>query len=283
MLERWYDCVIADAGKLTTRWVSTRGSHMGEAIARAEQKNGRVVAVGLGAAPIGESVGKAFVERGPGPALPADAASARWPRGVIPEWQKDVDLRVPQLGYVVRNGGETATASPAGSNNGPAVVVEVACAADSVHDLWLSLVEQMPYVDNVEVRLQPQFQDVAHTDIWLTPRINGKKAIRFLDDHQADLSNNGLVEIAAYLRSSNSTMRLTEHKTIVWVSHTESTLADMQRWLTIAKVPKLATLPEIAATPHWHYRVDKSSTRERMEKRLVAMRLKRVDRIVAAS
>ena len=283
MLERWYDCVIADAGKLTTRWVSTRGSHMGEAIARAEQKNGRVVAVGLGAAPIGESVGKSFVERGPGPALPVDAATARWPRGVIPEWQKDVALRTPQLGYVVRVGGEIATVTSASSTNGPAVVIEVACAADSVHDLWLSLVEQMPNVDNVEVRLQPQFQDVAHTDIWLTPRINGKKAIRFLDDHQADLSDNGLVEIAAYLRSSNSTMRLTEHKSIVWVSHTASTLADMQRWLTIAKVPKLAAPLEIAAMPHWHYRVDKSSTRERMEKRLVAMRLKRVDRIVAAS
>ena len=47
---------------------------MGEAIARAEQKTGHVMAVGLGAAPIGESVGKSFVERGPGPTLPADAA-----------------------------------------------------------------------------------------------------------------------------------------------------------------------------------------------------------------
>ena len=257
---------------------------MGEAIARAEQKNGRVMAVGLGATPIGEAVGKSYIERGPGPSLPADAATARWPRGVIPEWQKEVALQVPQLGYVVRSGGETATASPTThSNKGHVVVVEVACAADSVHDLWLSLVEQMPNVDNVEVRLQPQFQDVAHTDIWLTPRINGKKAIRFLDDHEADLSNNGLVEIAAYLRGSNSTMRLTEHKTIVWVSHTESTLADIQRWLTVAKVPKLTALPDIATIPHWHYRVDKSSTRERMEKRLLAMRLRRVDRIVAAS
>ncbi|MEI2624889.1 MAG: hypothetical protein V9G23_13930 [Giesbergeria sp.] len=92
-----------------------------------------------------------------------------------------------------------------------------------------------------------------------------------------------MVEIAAYLRSSNSTMRLTEHKTIVWVSQAESTLADIRRWLTIAKVPMLAALPDIAATPHWHYRVDKSSTRERTEKRLLAMRLRRVDRITAAS
>ncbi len=270
MLERWYDCVIAEPGKLTTRLVSTRGSHMGEAIARAEQKTGHVMAVGFGAAPIGESVGKALVDRGAGPTLPADAATLRWPRGFIPAWQPDTALRVPQLGYVLRS-------------SGPTVVVEVTCASDSVHDLWLSLIEQMPGVDNVEIRLLPQFENSAYTDVWLTPRINGKKAIRFLDDHQADLSNNGLVEIAAYLRGSNSTMRLTEHKTIVWVSQTESTLADMQRWLTVAKVPKLGDLSDISVAPHWHYRVDKSSTRERMEKRLLAMRLKRVDRIAAAS
>ncbi|MEI2624888.1 MAG: hypothetical protein V9G23_13925 [Giesbergeria sp.] len=183
-MERWYDCVIADPGKLTTRLVSTRGSHMGEAIARAEQKTGHVMAVGPGAAPIGESVGKSSVERGPGPVLPADATTARWPRGVIPQWQPDTTLRLPQLGYVIHSGAPALTPTQERANSGPAVVVEVSCAAASAHDLWMSLVEQMPGVDNIEVRLLPQFGDVAHTDIWLTPRINGKKAIRFLDDHQ---------------------------------------------------------------------------------------------------
>lgn len=274
MLERWYDCVIADGKTSNSRIVAARGSHVGEAIARAEQKAGRVVAVAAGEAPIGESVGKAVVERNAGPALDGALATARWPRGVIPSWKPDGALRAPQSGYVVHE-------------TGPTVVVEATCASDSAHDLWLTLVEQMPVIDNIEVRLLPAYTDGAeplpHTDVWLTPRINGKKAVRFLDDHQNDLSNNGLLEVAAYQRNNRSTMRLTEHKTIVWVSETATTVADIEKWLAVAKVPRaesMAALGDVSAAPHWHYRLDAASDRARMEKRLHAMRLKRVDRIV---
>jgi hypothetical protein len=266
MLERWYQCVVANPKDTATRVVMVRGTHLGQCIARAEQKNGRVIAVEPSDAPMGEAVGKVTVERGAGPALMHGADQHGWCRGIVAR-----GLSMPLLpitGYVVHR-------------HTSSVAVEAMTTASSVHDLWLTMIEQMPVIDNIEVKLLSHFGNAAHTDVWLTPRINGKKAVRFLDDHEADISNNGHVEAAAYARHSKSTLRLTEHKTVLWVSDTHSTVAQVESWLATAKIPQVDALPDLSSVPHLHYRIDGSSHRERMEKRVASMKLRRVDRVVA--
>src|SRR5207237_9012252 len=97
-------------------------------------------------------------------------------------------------------------------------VIEAQTDADHVIDLFLGMIERLPAGDNLEVRVLDHFEDAGATDVWLTSRLTVQKILRLLDDHDVDLIGNGHLEVSVYVRAHKATLRLTEHKTVVWLA-----------------------------------------------------------------
>ncbi|MBE7449095.1 MAG: hypothetical protein HS111_09415 [Kofleriaceae bacterium] len=84
--------------------------------------------------------------------------------------------------------------------------------------------------------------------MWLTPRLSDpRRALRFLDDFEVDLLDSGHVDVAAYVRAPQSTWRLTQHKTLVWMTVDDALHARVRGWLDEAGLPRREALPTIAA------------------------------------
>jgi hypothetical protein len=251
--------------------VLASGEHAGQAIAEAEHAIAGSVAIAIDPAttaeiPLGESVGKGHVVRlGDAPAL----APFRWPRGVLPAITGQAGLAAAEPGWT-EHAGESL------------YVVEAQVDADHVVDLFLGVLERVPAADNLEVRVldhyeQGTYEQTGATDVWLTSRTNAKKIIRFLDDHDDELIHNGHVELSIYLRAQKATLRLTEHKTVVWLADDRAMAGDVERWLRELGVAQRDSLVEIDSVPHVHYRLAKSLTRKKLGDELFRQRLRRVD------
>jgi hypothetical protein len=123
------------------------------------------------------------------------------------------------------------------------------------------------------------FEDTGKSDVWLTSRLDAKRILRLLDDHDAELFGNGHLETAVYVRSLKGTLRLTEHKTIVWLAEAGGLEAELPRWLGELGVPRveaasgLITLKDV---PHFHYRPQGSRDRKKLGEELYKQRLRRV-------
>jgi hypothetical protein len=253
--------------------VLASGEHPGQAIGEAEHAISGSIAIAIDPAttaeiPLGESVGKGHVVR-----LQVDAPSLvafRWPRGVLPAISGQAALAGAEAGWI-----EHA--------NEALYVVEAQVDADHLVDTFLGMLERVPAADNLEVRVLDHYgQENATTDVWLTSRTNAKKIIRFLDDHDAELIDNGHVELSIYLRAQKATLRLTEHKTVVWLADDRAMAGDVERWLRELAVPKTSALATIESAPHVHYRVAKSLGRKKLADTLFRERLRRVDTLKPA-
>ena len=215
------------------------------------------------AIPLGESVGKGHVvDAGP---APADLASFRWPTGVLPSLAGAAQLAGAGPGWTVRAQ--------------KLLAIEAQVAADQVGELFLSLIERLPAGDNLEVRVLDHFEDAASTDVWLTSRINAKKIIRFLDEHDAELFGNGHLELSIYVRQHKGTLRLTEHKTVVWLADGHALEAEVKGWLGELRVPQVSELVTVSRAPHYHYRPAKSRDRKKLSEELFRQRLRKVDSV----
>jgi hypothetical protein len=255
--------------------VLASGEHPGQAIGEAEHAIAGSTAIAIDPAttaeiPLGESVGKGHVVR-----LPVDAAPAlaqfRWPLGVLPAITGQGALAGAEAGWIEH------------ANEG-LYVVEAQVDAEHLVDTFLGLLERVPAADNLEVRVldhygqgQGTHEHAGATDVWLTSRTNAKKIIRFLDDHDAELIDNGHVELSIYLRAQKATLRLTEHKTVVWLADDRAMAADVERWLRELAVPQRSALVMLDSVPHVHYRVAKSLNRKKLADELYRQRLRRVD------
>src|SRR5439155_2675831 len=122
------------------------------------------------------------------------AGAFRWPVGVLPA----IGSAIPDArrGWVTR-------ADPR------LLVIEAQTDAEHLTDLYLGLIERLPTADNLEVRVLDHFEDTGTTDVWLTARVNVKKILRFLDDHDVELLGNGHLELSVYVRAHQATLRLT--------------------------------------------------------------------------
>jgi hypothetical protein len=270
----WYRIAIAVPGD-RIELVAAPGDHLGAAIALAERHVPGAVAVAAEIAasewvPLGESVGKSAAMRlgtdlGDREVIP----ELRWPRGVIPQLGSTELLRGARRGYVVH-------ASP------ERLVIEAQTDAVQLTDLFLGLIERLPAGDNLEVRLLDHFSGGAHTDVWLTSRVTSKKVLRFLDDYDIELLENGHVELGVYVRAQRATLRLTEHKTVVWVSEGRALEHEILRGLHALGLPAEPTLIRVAAAPHFHYRPAKSRDRSALAELLFRHRLRRVATVDAS-
>lgn len=269
----WYRIAIARTGKPAVL-VAAAGEHLGQAIAAAEAHAGGFV-VGVEPAttdsiPLGESVGKhAIVELGE---LEHHADSFAWPVGVVPALHQRVEGA--RAGFV-------AHADPTSS------VFEAQLDRDDVGEAMMTIVERLPAADNLEVRLLESFEpatpsagprEPARTsiDVWLTARVNAKKILAFLDDYDDELFGNGHIELGVYVREKTATLRLTEHKTLLWIAGDHAMDDQVRTWFTDLHLEELPALRAITQVPHVHYRPSKSRDRKKLGEALYRERLRRV-------
>jgi hypothetical protein len=252
-----------------THLVAASGEHLGQAIADAERGNAGAFAVAVETAtgdeiPLGESVGKGHVVAlGEAPAgLPA----FRWPSGVIPALGAAHQVGDARRGWMVRR-------------DDTLLVIEAQTEADHLTDLFLGLIERLPAADNLEVRVLDHFEDAGTTDVWLTSRVDARRILRFLDDYDVELLGNGHLELSIYVRKHKATLRLTEHKTVLWLAEDRALEPEIAQWLGELGVPRVDRLVTVRDAAHFHYRPAKSRDRKRLGEELYRQRLRKVDTI----
>ncbi|MCX5748369.1 MAG: hypothetical protein NT062_38440 [Proteobacteria bacterium] len=158
---------------------------------------------------------------------------------------------------------------------------EALVARAELTETFFGLVERLPGADNLEVKVLDHFPResgaaASKIDVWLTARVNAKKILAFLDDYDAELFGNGHLELGVYVRAKSATLRLTEHKTIVWIADDRTVDADVRRWFAEPELPELATLASVTSVPHLHYRPAKSRDHKKLGVELYKQRLRRV-------
>ena len=145
------------------------------------------------------------------------------------------------------------------------------------------MIEKLPAADNLEVRVLDHFEAAGKTEVWLTSRVNAKKILAFLDEKEDDVIHNGHVELSIYVRAHKGTLRLTEHKTVVWIAEERAFETEVVGWLKELEVPRAETLTRVTSVPHFHYRLAKSRDRKKLGEELFRQRLRRVDTLRAAA
>ncbi|HEX5063865.1 MAG TPA: hypothetical protein VFV99_31010, partial [Kofleriaceae bacterium] len=129
---------------------------------------------------------------------------------------------------------------------------------------------------NLEVRVQDHFENAPTSDVWLTSRVDAKRILRFLDDHDVELLGNGHLELSVYVRAHKATLRLTEHKTVVWLAEARALEAEITKWLRELGVPQVDKLVTVRDGSHFHYRPLKSRDRKKLGEELYRQRLRKV-------
>ncbi|HET7501701.1 MAG TPA: hypothetical protein VFK02_11875 [Kofleriaceae bacterium] len=265
----WYRIALGHARGAPTV-VAAAGEHMGAAIAAAEHHAPGSFAIAVDLAPesdipLGESLGKsAIVQVG----AAGDVPVFHWPVGVLPQLPGAAGTRGARRGWIVRPHAEL-------------LVIEAQTDAEHLTDLFLGMIERLPSADNLEVRVQDHFEDTGRTDVWLTSRVDARRILRLLDDHDVELLGNGHLELSVYVRAHKATLRLTEHKTVVWLATEGALQADVARWLGELGVPRAETLVTVKDAPHFHYRPAASRDRKKLGEELYRQRLRRVDTLRA--
>ena len=261
----WYRIALARPA-FAPALVAAQGEHLGAALAAAEAHVAGSHAIAAEIAtgdnvPLGESVGKQqIVELG----AATDTPSLRWPLGILPALGHTAPLGPARRGWIEH-------ADPA------KLVIEAQTEAEHLVDLFLGLIERLPAADNLEVRVLDHFEAAGKTEVWLTSRVNAKKILSFLDDQDDELIHNGHVELSIYVRAHKGTLRLTEHKTVVWIAEGRALEAEVTGWLKELEVPRAETLTRLVSVPHFHYRLAKSRDRKKLGEELFRQRLRRVD------
>lgn len=260
----WFRVALAKPGS-TPIVVAAEGEHLGVAIAAAEAHVKDSFAIACDRAtdqiPLGESVGKQHVVE-----LSEDASAStvfRWPRGVLPKLGVTSTVRT---GYTIHKDPNL-------------LVIEAQTTADKLVDTFLGVLERLPSADNLEIKVLDHYDNADHTAVWLTSRVDGKKIMSFLDDNDVELIENGHVEMSIYVRAKKATLRLTEHKTVVWLSDGDELRGDVARWMTELGLAPIDPMVTVTAGAHVHYRAAKTRDRAKLEDYLYRQRLRRVDKV----
>lgn len=264
----WYR--IAVDGPSGASVVAAAGEALGDAVAVAQRfaPGSHPIAADVAPEsdiPLGEAVNRVpavELDDAEQARLLADAPRFAWPRGVLPQLSRIAAARDVRLGWTERPHPEL-------------FVVEAQPDDALVVDLFLGLVERLPQADNLEIRMQDHFEDTGKAEVWLTSRLDAKKILRLLDDHDEELGN-GHLEVAVYVRALKGTLRLTEHKTVVWLAEGRGLADDIPRWLGELGVTRIDGLVTVKDVPHFHYRPPGTRSRKKLGDELFRQRLRRV-------
>jgi hypothetical protein len=271
--ETWYRIAFDDGDGV--RLAVAPGDHLGAAIGVAAARLGRnrpvwpVAAAQAppGDVPLGESVGKGVVVERIAPDTLEVSRRFHYPSGVVAALGGGP--RPPLVTGFIDRSGDRASGEP--------LVLEAVVEGEGARERFLEVVERLPVVDNIEVQVADHF-DGGNTEVWLTPRLKDpRRALRFLDDFSLDLLDNGHVDVAVYVREPRSTFRLTQHKTLLWMSVDDGLHAKVRAWLEHAGLEARDELATIAGSPHHHYRPAAASARGKLETRLGKAGMRKVD------
>ena len=267
MSERWYRVAVTDGRAVTL--AAAEGVHVGAAIAAVVARvgrGGRVWPVAVAVAdeptiPLGESIGRGVVVL---PEPPSGLGGFEFPPGVV------AALGERSRGAIMP--GYARSTEPDGH------VVEAVVAGDLAREVFLDVIERLPVVDNLEIEVETHLDPTAaERQVWLTPRLaDTRRVIRFLDDFDDDCLTSGHVDVGAYVRSPRSTWRLTQHKTLLWLSDDDALTARVVDWLGAHALTPIDPVATVADGPHLHYRGARSSARPRLLARLKSAGLRRV-------
>ena len=268
MKRTWYHVALDQPGGAPVL-VAASGEHMGQAIAEAQAHVPGSWPLAVDHAsddkiPLGESVGKGHVVM-LGDARWGDVTRFHWPVGVLPSLAGSKAVAAAGPGWAKRPQ--------------KLLVIEAQTDAEHLTDLFMGMIERLPAGDNLEVRVLDHFEDAQATDVWLTSRVTAKKILRFLDDHDEELFGNGHLELSIYVRSHKATLRLTEHKTVVWLAEEGALESEVKGWLGELHVPQVSELVTVSRGPHFHYRPAKSRDRKKLGEELFRQRLRKVDSV----
>jgi hypothetical protein len=296
----WYRIALARPGR-PSLLVAAAGEHMGAAVAAAERHAPRSFAIAVELAPdsdipLGDSLGKSSIVELAELGGPPDAPVFHWPVGVLPQLSSPRGRRPPgptppeeAAPLPAHSLQSSSAAAAAGVRPGwierphaDLLVIEAQTDAEHLTDLFMGMIERLPSADNLEVRMQDHFEDAGRADVWLTSRVDARWILRFLDDHDAELFGNGHLELSVYVRAHRATLRLTEHKTVVWLAQGRALDAEVRGWLGELAVPGVDQLVGIKDVPHYHYRPARSRDRRRLGDELYRQRLRRVDTLRTA-
>jgi hypothetical protein len=267
--QTWYRIAVARPNA-PAQIIAAEGTHLGEAVAAAEaQGRSYAIAADVAAeAPLGQSLRRAT------PVVLGEDSDGtpdfRWPQGVLPQLGKAAAVAGAQRGWVERPDTKL-------------LVLEAQTDGDHLVDLFLGVIERLPSADNLEVRLLDHFEDAGVTNVWLTSRVNAKSILRFLDDHDVDVLANGHLEVNVYVRAHKATLRLTEHKTVVWLAEDRALDKEMRTWFGELGVPRVDSLVTVNRAAHFHYRPAKSRNRKKLAEELYRQRLRVVDTVSRAA
>ena len=269
MSEPWFRLELRDDASVPLV-IAARAPHLGAAIELARKKHPRhrLIAAATGAAmpPIGDSVSKEQVILAEEALLAPDVLAL--PPGLVRLAVPDGSSPPLTVGWVRRETPDVA------------VVIEAQPDPTRIHETWMRVIERLPSADNIEVMVRDPYdrREPAGAPTggaaWLTSRIDAKKALRFLDDHDDILTEHGHVRLSLYVRASRSTLRLTEAKTLVWISEDQATVAAATGWFDALGLPALPSLTTAADVPHLRYRGSRAGDRTHLEERLYQMRLR---------
>jgi len=268
----WYRVALARENG-PTQLVAASGEHMGQAVAEARDHVAGSWPVAVEHAqgadiPLGESVGKGHVlDLG---AAPANTPTFRWPTGVLPSLATLDTYAGAAAGWVTRPESKL-------------LVMEAQTSDDKLVDLFMGVIERLPSGDNLEIRVLDHFEDAGVTDVWLTSRVNVKKILRFLDDHDDELIGNGHLELSIYVRAQKATLRLSEHKTVVWLAEERALESELAGWFKELGVPRTDKLVTVREGSHFHYRAAKTKDRKKLGEELYRQRLRKVDSVKKSS
>lgn len=261
----WYRLAVAKPDA-PTEIVLAPGAHLGDAIALAVRHCGRgswaaaATAALASEVPLGGSVGRnELVVRGPEPDFPL---GLRWPLGVLPTFDSARKAATLRAGFAREVGAHQ--------------VIVAQLAGRELDELLMTVLERLPAADNIEVKISDHHDGAGTTEVWLSPRLDVKKAIHWLDDHDIEWLHNGHLELAIYLRKQRSTLRLTEHKTLAWVSDDAALTDQVAGWLG-ESLPALDAVTTLAQLGHCHWRPAATSARGRLIDRLRRQGLRKVD------
>jgi hypothetical protein len=260
--------------------VAASGEHMGQAVAEAQAHMPGSWPIAVEHAtedtiPLGESVGKGHVVR-LGDA-PAELSTFRWPVGVLPSLP-DAESERSERASAMAGAGAGWLVRPSER----LLVIEAQTDATRLTELFMGMIERLPSGDNLEVRVLDHFEDAPTTDVWLTSRVTSRKILAFLDDRDEELFGNGHLELSIYVRAHKATLKLTEHKTVVWLAEGHALEREVTGWLGELGVPPVSELVTVSRGPHFHYRPANSRDRKKLGEELYRQRLRKVDSLKSA-
>ncbi len=200
----------------------------------------------------------------------ADDPDFWFPVGVVPTPQDEerggIDPTEIREGYAIEH-------------NEDEHALHVVVDARRLWQVFTTVFRALPSRDGLEIRLLAHWEEQEKTQVWLAPPdFSDDVILSFIQENSPDLVDNGGVELAVYCRSEQCTLRLTEHKTLVFYADDAKYLGPIEEVVkNLGFAPREPLLSIVTRCGHYHYALPGTASRSELAARLNAAGLQVVD------